>query len=74
MRTHFDAHHNFAKRDLRGCNIEVLPFIRAFPPQRRRRWGFDGYGKGWTVHFGWLFWTVIIHFYPEERPATRRAA
>jgi hypothetical protein len=57
----WESHHNFNKRQLRGCNIEVLPMLRVFPPQRpRRKWG-DGYGRGWTIHFGWLFWTVIVH-------------
>jgi hypothetical protein len=63
----WEAHHNFNKRDLRGCNIEVLPFVRVFPPQRARRHAnnftrsLDGYGRGWTIHFGWLYWTVIVH-------------
>lgn len=56
MQFTIDSHHNFNKKELRGCNFEVLPFIRLFPPKKMK-----GYGRGWTIHFGWAFWTVIIH-------------
>lgn len=58
----FEASYNFNRAGLRGADFNVLPFLRLFPPQR-----FGGYPsvRGWTVHFGWLWWTVIVHQYRE---------
>jgi hypothetical protein len=47
---------------MRGRYISVLPFLSVFPPAR-----FGGHGENWTVHFGWLAWTLGAHFYPRVR-------
>ena len=58
----FEATYNFNKRGLRGAAFNVLPFLRLFPPA-----GWGGYSStiGWTMHFGWLWWTCIVHQYRE---------
>lgn len=58
----FQGIRHFAKGELRGCNIEILPFLRLFPSRKYR-----GYHEGWTIHFGWLFWTVMIFTYNYRR-------
>ena len=60
-----DASYNFNTRDLRGGDIWVLPCLRLFPPMKGRR--------GWTIHFGWLFWTVGLHQYRTVRDADERS-
>lgn len=57
-----DSSYNFNKKQNRGCDFYVLPLLRVFPPAP------IGYGKKWTVHFGWLVWTVIIHFLERNPP------
>lgn len=59
-----DASYNFDRSGLRGANIDVLPFLRIFPPPEHG--GYPG-TRGWTVHFGWLFWTVVVHQFPGRR-------
>lgn len=48
--------------DLRAIEQRAVSalFRRLFPPQ-----GWGGYAgtRGWTAHFGWLWWTVIVHQY-----------
>ena len=60
MRIVAEASYNFNRRALRGANFEVLPFISVFPPPS---WGGYPTKRGWTIHFGWLWWTVIMHQY-----------
>ena len=55
-----EASYNFDKRGLRGCNLEVLPFLRVFPPSP------TGWTRSWTVHFGWLWWTVGVHWHEKN--------
>lgn len=68
MRIRYWYDSNFNTRGLRGNNFELLPFVRLFLPypttsftdergQRRRR--TDG---RWTLHVGWLAWTLGVHF------------
>lgn len=64
MRVRLETVYNFNARDLRGCNFEVLPFLRVFPPGKKnyRR-------QGWIFHFGWLYWTVMVFTYKAEARA-----
>ena len=51
-----ESSYNFNKKENRGCDFYVLPLFRVFPPRPK------GYGKNWTVHVGWIVWTIVIHF------------
>ena len=61
MRIRLEPLYNFDAKGLRGCQVEVLPFLRVFPPGKRYY-----HRQGWIFHFGWLLWTVMIFTYHAE--------
>ena len=63
MQVFWEPAYNFNTRQLRGCNVEVFPFLRVFPPYANRG---VVYRRKWILHFGWLLWTVIVYFYNGE--------
>jgi hypothetical protein len=58
MTVSYDFDNNFNKRALRGCDFDVLPFLRVFPPAP-----IGWARKKLTLHMGWLAWTLILHFH-----------
>ena len=52
-----DARHTWAQQGAGGCKIDMIPFVTLFPPLK------SPYRRDkWTIHFGWLYWTVVVHF------------
>jgi hypothetical protein len=50
---------------LRGGYVMLLPQCDVFPGHV--------YGRGWTIHFGWLLWKVGVFFATDTERAMKAA-
>lgn len=46
-----------------GTYLNILPYLRLFYPTKH----YAG-RSGWTVHFGWLAWEVLVHTQSHAAP------
>ncbi len=58
IQIYVDNNFNFSRGG--GGYIMLLPFVNVFPPIKHHR-------SKWTIHFGWLIFTVVIHFFPSDK-------